>query len=157
MVWNDAQNQSECTMLGKEGGRTSQGLVGTRPITIIVTIGSIYGESRIMPEWLRRKSILQSKTQRSQQSGDWPSSAQRIIDWHENPWTLFVTLFAMDKCPYSHRRRRASHPFVARGIRGNKLLVESSEQTIVQGQLRLPLRRSRVQIEKDTWLYGLVM
>ena len=70
MVWNDAQNQLECTMLGKEVGRTSKGLVGTRPITIIVTIGSIYGESRIMPEWLRQECILQSKTQRSQQSGD---------------------------------------------------------------------------------------
>ena len=50
MVWNDAQNQLECTMHGKEVGGISKGLVGTRPITIIVTIGSIYGESRIMPE-----------------------------------------------------------------------------------------------------------
>ena len=157
MVWNDAQNQSECTMLGKQVGKTSKGLVGTRPITIIVTIGSIYGETRIMPEWLRRKCILQSKTQRSQQCGDWPSSAQRIIDWHENPWTLFVTLFATDKCLYCHRRGRASHPFVTRGIRGNKLLVEISEQTIVQGQRGGPLRRSRVWDEKNTWLYGMVM
>ena len=47
MVWNDAQNQLECTMLGMEVGRTSKGLVGMRPITIVVTIGSIYGESRI--------------------------------------------------------------------------------------------------------------
>ena len=46
MVWNDAQNQLECTMLGMEVGRTSKGLVGMRPITIVVTIGSIYGESR---------------------------------------------------------------------------------------------------------------
>ena len=50
MVWNDAQNQLECTMRGKEVGRTSKGHVGTRLITIIVTIGSIYRESRIMPE-----------------------------------------------------------------------------------------------------------
>ena len=50
MVWNDAQNQLECTMLGKKVGRTSKGLVRMRPITIIVTIGSIYRESRIMPE-----------------------------------------------------------------------------------------------------------
>ena len=50
MVWNDAQNQLECTMLSKEVGRTSKGLVGMRPITIIVTIGSINRESRIMPE-----------------------------------------------------------------------------------------------------------
>ena len=50
MVWNDAENQLECTMPGKEVGRTSKGLVGMRPITIIVTIGSIYGESRIMQE-----------------------------------------------------------------------------------------------------------
>ena len=50
MVWNDAQNQLECTMLGKEVGSTSIGLVGTRQITIIATIGSIYRESRIMPE-----------------------------------------------------------------------------------------------------------
>ena len=50
MVWNDAQNQLECTMLGKEVGRTSKGLVGMRPITIIVTIGPIYRESHIMPE-----------------------------------------------------------------------------------------------------------
>ena len=50
MVWNDTQNQLECTMLGKEVGRTSKGLVGTRPISIIATIGSIYRESRIMPE-----------------------------------------------------------------------------------------------------------
>ena len=50
MVWNDAQSQLECTMLGKEVGRTSKGLVGTRPITIIVTIGSIYRESCIMLE-----------------------------------------------------------------------------------------------------------
>ena len=142
MVWNDAQSQLECTMLGKEVGRTSKGLVGTRPITIIVTIGSIYGESRIMPEWLRRECILQSNTQRSQQCWDWPSSAQRIIDRHENSWRLFVTLFATDKCSYSYREERASHPFVARGIRGNKLLVESSEQTIVQGQRGCPLRRS---------------
>ena len=80
MVWNDTQNQLECTILGKEVGRTSKGLVGPRPITIIVTIGSIYGESRIMPEGLRRECILQSKTQRSQQCGDWPSSGQRIND-----------------------------------------------------------------------------
>ena len=144
-------------MLGKDVGRTSQGLVGMRPITIDVTIGSIYRESRIMPEWLRRECILQSKTQRSQQCGDWPSSAQRIIDWHENSWRLFVTLFATDKCSYSHREGRASHLFVARGIRGNKLVVESSEQTIVQGQLRCPLRRSWVRGEKDPWFYGIVM
>ena len=50
MVCNDAQNQLECTMLGKEVGRTSKMLVGTTPMTIIVTIGSIYGESRIMAE-----------------------------------------------------------------------------------------------------------
>ena len=157
MVWNDAQNQLECTILGKEVGRTSKGLVGMRPITIIVTIGLIYRESRIMPEWLRRECILQSKKQWSQQCGDWPSSAQRIIDWHENSWRLFVTLFATDKCSYSHREERASHPFVARGIRGNKLLVESSEQTIVQGQLGFPLRKSRVRGEKNTWIYGKVM
>ena len=45
MVSNDAQNQLECPMLGKEVGTTSKGLVGMRPITIIVTIGSIYRES----------------------------------------------------------------------------------------------------------------
>ena len=157
MVWNDAQNQLECTMLGKEVGRTSKGLVGMRPITIVVTIGSIYRESHIMPESLQRECSMQSKTQRSQQCGDWPSSAQRIIDWHENSWRLFVTLSAMDKCSYSHREERASHPFVARGIRGNKLLVESSEQTIVQGQRGCPLRRSWVWDEKNTWLYGKVM
>ena len=50
MVWNDAQNQLECTMHSKEVGRTSKGLVGMRTITIIVTISSIYRESRIMPE-----------------------------------------------------------------------------------------------------------
>ena len=50
MVWNDAQNQLECTMLCKEVVRTSKGLVGMRPITIIMTIGLIYRESRIMPE-----------------------------------------------------------------------------------------------------------
>ena len=50
MVWNDAQNHLECTMLGKGVGRTPKGLVGMRPITIIVTIGSIYRESPIMPE-----------------------------------------------------------------------------------------------------------
>ena len=90
------------------------------------------------------------KTQRSQQCGDWPSPAQRIVDWHENSWRLFVTLFAPDKCSYSHREERASHPFIARGIRGNKLLVESSEQTTVQGQRGCPLRRSRVWYEKNT-------
>ena len=63
----------------------------------------------------------------------------------------------MDKCLYSHREERASHPFVARGIRGNKLLVESSEQMIVQGQRGRPLRRSRVRDEKNTCLYGIVM
>ena len=50
MVWNDAQNNLECTMLGKGVGKTPKGLVGIRPITIIVTIGLIYGESHIMPE-----------------------------------------------------------------------------------------------------------
>ena len=80
MVWNNAQNQLECTMLGKEVGRTSKGLVGMSPISIIATIISIYRESRIMPEQSRRECILQSKTQLSQQYGDWPSSAQRIID-----------------------------------------------------------------------------
>ena len=50
MVWNDARNHLECTMLGKRVGRTPKGLVGRRPITIIATIGSIYQESRIMPE-----------------------------------------------------------------------------------------------------------
>ena len=49
MVWNDAQNQLECTILGKEVVRTSKGLVDMRPITIIITIGSIYRESHIMP------------------------------------------------------------------------------------------------------------
>ena len=49
-VWKDAQNLLEGTMLGKEVGRTSKGLVGMRPITIVVTTGSIYRESRIMPE-----------------------------------------------------------------------------------------------------------
>ena len=49
-VWNDAQKLSECTMHGKEVGRTSQGLVSMRPLTIVVTIGSIYRESRIMLE-----------------------------------------------------------------------------------------------------------
>ena len=53
MVWNDAKNQLECTMLSKEVGRTSEGRVGMRPITIIVTIALIYRESRIMPERLR--------------------------------------------------------------------------------------------------------
>ena len=144
-------------MLGKEVGRTSKGLVGMRPITIIVTIGSIYGESRIMPEWLQRECIMQSKTQRNQQCGDWPSSAQRIIDWHENSWRLFIILFATDKCSYNHREGRASHHFVVRGIRGNKLLVESSEQTIVQGQRGCPLRRSWVWDEKNTYLYRKVM
>ena len=144
-------------MLGKEVGRTSKGLVAMRPITIVVTIGSIYMESPIMPEWLRRECILQSKTQRSQQCGDWLSPAQRIIDWHENSWSLFVTLFAMDKSSYSHWGERASHSLVARGIRGNKLLVESSEQMIVQGQRGCPLRRSRVWDEKNTWLYVMVM
>ena len=48
MIWNDAKNQLECTMLGMDVGRTSKGLVGMRPITIVVTIGSIYGESRII-------------------------------------------------------------------------------------------------------------
>ena len=43
---------------------------------------------------------------------------------------MFVTLFATDKCLYSHREGRASHPFVVRGIRGNKLLVQSSEQIV---------------------------
>ena len=57
MVWNDAQNRLECTMLGKEVGRTSKGLAAMRPITIIVTIGSIYRESRIIPEWLRRECL----------------------------------------------------------------------------------------------------
>ena len=157
MVRKVAQNGIESTILGKEVGRTSKGRVGMRPITIVVTIGSIYRESHIMPERLRRECILQSKTEWSQQYGDWPSSAQRIMDWHENSWRLFVTLFATDKYSYSHRRERASHPFVVRGIRGNKLLVESSEQTIVEGQLGCPLRRSRVRGEKDTWLYGIVM
>ena len=50
MVWNDAQKLLECTMLGKEVGRTSKGLVGMRPITIVATIGPIYRDSRIMPE-----------------------------------------------------------------------------------------------------------
>ena len=50
MVWNDVKNELEWTMLGKEVGRTSKGLVGMRPITIIVTIGSIERESRIMPK-----------------------------------------------------------------------------------------------------------
>ena len=50
MGCNDTQNQLECTMVGKEVGRTSKGLVGIRRKTIIVTIGSIYRESRIMPE-----------------------------------------------------------------------------------------------------------
>ena len=76
MVWNDAQNQLECTMHGKEVGRTSKGLVGLRPITIIVTIGSSFRESRIMLEGLQGERILQSKTDRSQQGGDWPSAAQ---------------------------------------------------------------------------------
>ena len=80
MVWNVAQNHLECTMLGKGVGRTPKGLVGMRPITIIATIGSIYRESHIMPEKFRRECILQSKSQRTQQYGDWPSSAQRIID-----------------------------------------------------------------------------
>ena len=53
MVWNDAQNQLECMMLGKEVGRTSKGLVGIRPITIIVTIGLIYRKSHIIPQQLR--------------------------------------------------------------------------------------------------------
>ena len=157
MVWNDAQNQLECTMLGKEVGRTSKGLVGMRLITIIVTIGLINRESRIMPEQLRRECILQSKMQQSQQYGDWPLSAQRIIDWHQNSWRFFVTLFATDKCSYRHQKGRASHPFVVRGISGNKLLVESSEQRIVQGQLGFPLRRRRVRDEKDTLLYRIVM
>ena len=76
MVWKVAQNPLESTMLGKEDGRTSKGRAGMRPITIIVTIGSIYRESRIMPGRLRRECILQSKTQWSQQYGDWPSPAQ---------------------------------------------------------------------------------
>ena len=50
MVCNYPQNQLECTMLGKDVGSTSKGLVGTGPITIIVTIGSISRESRRMPE-----------------------------------------------------------------------------------------------------------
>ena len=50
MVWNDAQNHLECTMLGKGVGRTPKGLVGMRSITIFVTIGSISRESRIRPE-----------------------------------------------------------------------------------------------------------
>ena len=50
MVWKVAQNPLESTMLGKEVGRTTKGRAGRRAITIIVTIGSIYGESRIMPE-----------------------------------------------------------------------------------------------------------
>ena len=74
------------------------------------------------------------------------TSAQWIIDWHENSWRLFVTLFAMDKCSYSHREERASHPFAARGICGNKLLVESSDQTIVQGQRGCPL-----QVGSEMW------
>ena len=80
MVRKVAQNGIESTILGKEVGRTSKGRVGMRPITIIVTIGSIYRESRIMPERLRRECILQSKTKWSQQYADWPSSAQRIMD-----------------------------------------------------------------------------
>ena len=133
MDWKVAQNPLESTILGKEVGRTSKGGAGMRPITIIITIGSIHRESRIMLERLRRECILQSKMQQSQQYGDWPSSAQRIIDRHENSWRLFVTLFATDKCSYSHRKGRASHPFVVRGIRGNKLLIESSEKTVVHG------------------------
>ena len=50
MVWKEAQNHLECTMLGKEVGRTPTGLVATRPITIIVTIRSIYSEGRKMPD-----------------------------------------------------------------------------------------------------------
>ena len=80
MVWKVAQNPVECTILYKEVGRTSKGRAGMRPLTIIVTIGSIHRKSRIMLERLRRECILQSKTQQSQQYGDWPSSAQRIID-----------------------------------------------------------------------------
>ena len=63
----------------------------------------------------------------------------------------------MDKSSYSYREGRGSHPLGARGIRGNKLLVESSEQTIVQGQPGCPLRKSRVPGDKDSWLYGIVM
>ena len=63
MVWNDAQNHLEGTMLSKEVGRTFKELVAMRPITIIVTIGSIYREIRIMLESLRRECIMQSKTQ----------------------------------------------------------------------------------------------
>ena len=61
----------------REGGQeNSQRGVGIRLITIIVTIGPIYKESRIMPEMLRPECILQSKSQRNQQYKDWPSSAQ---------------------------------------------------------------------------------
>ena len=53
MVWKVAQNGIESTILGKEVMRTFKGRVGMRPVTIIVTIGSIHRESRIMPVRLR--------------------------------------------------------------------------------------------------------
>ena len=54
-----------------------------------------------MPGKLKLESILQSKFERSQRYEDWPSSAWRIIVWHENSSRLFVTLFTKDKCVYS--------------------------------------------------------
>ena len=40
-----------------------------------------------------------------------------------------MTLFAMDKCSYSHSEGLHT-PFRTRGIGGNKLLLESSDQTL---------------------------
>ena len=67
-----------------------------------------------------------------------------------------MTLFAMDKYSYSHPEGLHT-PFRTRGIGGNKLLFESSDQMVVQGQQGFPLRISQVRDERDTWLYGIVM
>ena len=80
MVWNDAQNHLECTMLSKGVGRTLKGPFGLRPIAIIVTIGSIYRESPIMHEVVETRKHSAVQVAIEPQYGDWPSSAQRIID-----------------------------------------------------------------------------
>ena len=78
MVWKDPQKHLECTLLGKGVGRTPKGLVGLRPITIIVTIGSIYRESPIMPE------AVETRTHSAVQVAIEPTIWRLAIFWLAN-------------------------------------------------------------------------
>ena len=95
---------------------------------------------------LRPECILQSKFQQSQRFEDWPSSARRIIAWHENSRRLFVTLFATDKCSYSHLGEKRLHtPFQRKAYVAISCKSRVVIKTVVQGQTGSPPLRSWVE------------